>query len=338
MTSPASQTQPAAQRNRTPPSAIRDRSVLIAIGGNSLIRDGQRGTIAEQFENSRATARQVGTLVASGWRVVITHGNGPQVGFILLRSELVTDDATIPRLSLDMAVADSQGGLGYIVGNSLLSELGRLGHVDRVTCLLTQTVVAADDPAFGKPAKPIGAFFSAEEARVHQTRDRWVMVEDSGRGYRRVVASPRPRRIIEAGAIGALLDAGFTVIAAGGGGIPVVETAAGVYRGVEAVVDKDLTSALLGVTLGIPVLLLSTGVEKVAIQFRKPGQRDLDRITVEEARHYLAAGEFPAGSMGPKVEAAIEFLEHGGREVIITSPDHLSEAVAGRTGTHIAAS
>ena len=313
------------------------KSVLIAIGGNSLIRDGQRGTIAEQFENSRTTARQIGALVSAGWRVVITHGNGPQVGFILQRSELATDDLTLPRLSLDMAVADSQGGLGYIIGNALLSELGRLGYRDRVACLLTQTVVDADDPAFQRPAKPIGAFFAAEQARVHQRRDGWVMIEDSGRGYRRVVASPRPRRIVEAPAIRALLDAGFVVIAAGGGGIPVVETAPGVYRGVEAVVDKDLASALLGAALGIPVLLLSTGVANVAVRFRKPDQRSLERITVDEARRYLAAGEFPPGSMGPKIEAAIAFLEREGREVIITSPDHLTEAVAGRTGTHIAA-
>ena len=313
-------------------------AALVAIGGNSLIREGQRGTIAEQFENSRTIARQIGALVSAGWRVVVTHGNGPQVGFILLRSELVTDDPTIPRLSLDMAVADSQGGLGYIVGNSLVSELGRLGHRDRVACLLTQTVVDAGDPAFAKPSKPIGAFFSAEGARVHQARDGWVMVEDAGRGYRRVVASPRPRRVVEAPAIQALLAAGFVVIAAGGGGIPVVETAPGVYRGVEAVVDKDLTSALLGAALGVSVLLLSTGVEKVAIRFQKPDQRDLERITVEEARHYLAAGEFPPGSMGPKIEAAIAFLECDGREVIITSPDHLADAVAGRTGTHITAS
>ena len=313
-------------------------AVLIAIGGNSLIREGQRGTIAEQFENSRTTARQIGALVASGWRVVVTHGNGPQVGFILLRSELAVDDATIPSLSLDMAVADSQGGLGYIIGNALVSELGRAGHRDRVACLLTQTVVDADDPAFAHPAKPIGAFFSAHEARLHQSRDGWVMVEDAGRGYRRVVASPRPRRIVEAAAIRALLDAGFVVIAAGGGGIPVVETAPGVYRGVEAVVDKDLASALLGAALGVPVLLLSTGVEKVALRFRKPDQRDLERISVEDARAYLAAGEFAPGSMAPKIEAAIAFLERNGREVVITSPDHLADAVAGRTGTRITAS
>jgi carbamate kinase len=313
---------------------VRDQ-VVIAIGGNSLIQDGQRGTIAEQFENARATARQIGALVEAGWRAVVTHGNGPQVGFILLRSELTTEDRTIPRLSLDMAVADSQGGLGYIVGNSLLSELGRRGIADRVACLLTQTVVDADDPAFQRPQKPIGAFFTAEEARLHEARDRWVMVEDAGRGYRRVVASPRPRRIVEAQAVRALLDAGFVVIAAGGGGIPVVEAEPGVYRGVEAVVDKDLTSALLAATLGVPVLLLSTGVEKVAIRYRRPDQTSLDRITRAEARRHLEAGEFPAGSMGPKMQAAIEFLDRGGREVIITSPPHLAEAVAGRTGTHI---
>ncbi len=312
-------------------------AVLIAIGGNSLIRDGERGTIAEQFENSRSTARQIGALVSTGWQVVVTHGNGPQVGFILLRSELVGDDPTIPRLSLDMAVADSQGGLGYIVANSLVSELARVGHRDRVACLLTQTVVDAEDPAFARPAKPIGAFFTAEQAQLHRTRDRWVMIEDAGRGYRRVVASPRPRRIVEAPAIRALLDAGFVVIAAGGGGIPVTESAPGVYRGVEAVVDKDLTSALLAATLRVPVLLLSTGVQKVAIRFRKPDQQDLERITVKEARDHLAAGEFPPGSMGPKIEAAIAFLEGGGREVVITSPDHLADAVAGRTGTHIVA-
>lgn len=232
---------------------------MIAIGGNSLIREGQRGTIAEQFENARATARQAGALVAAGWRVVVTHGNGPQVGFILLRSELMDDEAPVPRLSLDMCVADSQGGLGYIIGNSLLSELGRRGLPNRVTCLLTQTVVDASDPAFRRPSKPIGPFFTADEARVHQARDRWVMVEDGGRGYRRVVASPQPRRIVEAGAIRALLDNGFVVIACGGG-IPVTEEAAGVYRGVEAVVDKDLASALLALTLGILPILLYIGV------------------------------------------------------------------------------
>jgi carbamate kinase len=308
---------------------------MIAIGGNALIQDGQRGTIAEQFENARGTARRIGALVEAGWRVVVTHGNGPQVGFILLRSELASDDRHAPRLSLDMCVADSQGGLGYIIGNSLLAELGRRGHADRVSCLLTQTVVDRDDPAFERPRKPIGPFFTGEEARNHQARDGWVMVEDAGRGYRRVVPSPRPRRIVEADAIRTLLDAGFVVIACGGGGIPVVEDEPGVYRGVEAVVDKDHASALLAAQLGVHVLVLATGVERVAIRFRQPGEAFLDRLTAAEARRYLEAGEFPPGSMGPKMEAAIDFLERGGREVVISSPEHLEAAVAGKTGTHV---
>ncbi len=309
--------------------------VLIAIGGNALIREGQRGTIAEQFENARATAAQIAALVSDGWRVVVTHGNGPQVGFIIWRSELVGEDVPVPRLSLDMAVADSEGGLGYILDNSLVNALGRRGLVDRAACLLTQTVVDAHDPAFQRPSKPIGPAFSAEEAALHRDRDGWAMVEEAGRGFRRVVPSPRPLRIVETAAVRALIEAGLVVIAGGGGGIPVVEEEPGVYRGVEAVIDKDLVSALLAADLGIPLLLLSTGVERVAVQFRKPGQRFLDRMTVAEARHYLAAGEFPEGSMGPKIRAAIEFLERGGQRVIVTSPQHLRQACLGETGTHI---
>jgi carbamate kinase len=314
-----------------------DRAAVVAVGGNALILDGQRGTIPEQFENARAAARQVGALVADGWRIVLTHGNGPQVGFILLRSELVGDSAPIPQLSLDMAVADSQGGLGYIIGNSLANELGRRGMPDRVACVLTQTVVDPEDPAFRQPSKPIGSAYSESEAELHRARDRWVMVEDAGRGYRRVVASPRPCRIVETAAIRTLMEGGYIVIACGGGGIPVVEAEPGVYRGVEAVIDKDFASALLAASLGVPLFVLSTGVEKVAIRYRRPDQRFLDRMTPAEARRHLAAGEFPAGSMGPKVRAAIEFIERGGQEVVITSPDHLEEAVAGRTGTHLVA-
>ena len=312
-----------------------DRFAVIAVGGNALILEGQRGTIAEQFENARAMARPIGALVGAGWRVVLTHGNGPQVGFILLRSELVGDSAPIPQLSLDMCVADSEGGVGYILGNALVSELGRRGLPDRVACLLTQTVVDPHDPAFQHPSKPIGPAFGEVDAARHRAQSGWIMVEDAGRGYRRVVASPRPRRIVETGAIRALAEQGFLVIACGGGGIPVVEAEPGVYRGVEAVVDKDFASALLASSLGAPVFVVSTGVEKVAIQFRRPGQRFLDRITAAEARRHLAAGEFPEGSMGPKVRAAIEFLERGGREVIITSPAHLEAAIAGETGTHV---
>jgi carbamate kinase len=259
------------------------------------------------------------------------------VGFILRRSEMVTDAEFTPRLSLDMCVADSEGGIGYIIGNSLVSELGRRGMADRVACVLTQTVVDLADPAFRHPSKPIGSGYSADEAERHRARDGWVMVEDAVRGYRRLVPSPRPVRIVEAEAIRALLLAGFVVIACGGGGIPVVEDKPGVYRGVEAVVDKDFASGFLAAHLGVPVFVVSTGVEKVAIRFRKPDQRFLDRMTVREARGYLEAGEFPEGSMGPKVRATVEFIERGGQRAIITSPDHLEGAIAGRTGTHVVA-
>jgi carbamate kinase len=314
-----------------------ERTAVIAVGGNALIRDGQKGTIAEQFENARDTASHVAALVADGWRVVLTHGNGPQVGFILLRSEMASEAEFTPRLSLDMCVADSEGGIGYIIGNSLVSELGRRGLADRVVCVLTQTVVDLKDPAFQHPSKPIGSGYSATDAERHQSRDHWIMIEDAGRGFRRLVPSPRPVRIVEAGAIGTLLEAGFVVIACGGGGIPVVEEQPGVYRGVEAVVDKDFASGFLAAHLGVPVFVISTGVEKVAIRFRKPDQRFLDRMTLAEARGYLEAGEFPEGSMGPKIRAAVEFIERGGKRAIITSPNHLEEAMAGRTGTHVVA-
>jgi carbamate kinase len=314
-----------------------NRSALIAVGGNALIAEHERGTIAEQFANAAAVAREVAALVQAGWRTVVTHGNGPQVGFILLRSELVNGNPFIPTLTLDMCVADSEGGVGYIVDNSLLNELGRRGLRDQVVCVLTQTVVAADDPAFARPSKPIGSAYSAEDAERHTSVDGWQMVEDAGRGYRRVVASPRPVRIVEIQAIRALLEAGLVVVAAGGGGIPVVETTPGVYTGVEAVIDKDLASAYLAASLGISVLAITTGVEQVAVHYRKPDQRNLGRVTLSEVREYLADGEFPEGSMGPKIRAAIEFLERGGEEVVITSLGCLERALeaSSQTGTHI---
>jgi carbamate kinase len=311
------------------------RRAVVAIGGNALIHDGQQGTIAEQYDNARETAQHIAALVAAGWGVVVTHGNGPQVGFILLRSELVPDDAPIPKLSLEMSVADSQGGIGHILGQALLNELAARGLPDRVVCVLTHVVVDARDPAFREPTKPIGPFYTKAQADERAARDGWTMVEDAGRGYRRVVASPEPIRIVEEAQIRALVDAGFVVIAVGGGGIAVTESEPGVYRGAEAVIDKDRASALLGASLAIPLLVLSTGVEQVAVHFRQPDERWLDRITAGEARRYLADGEFPRGSMGPKVEAAIRFLERGGQEVLITSPASLERALAGATGTRI---
>ena len=316
-------------------TANSQRSVVVAIGGNALIGEGERGTIAEQFGNARAAACEVASLVEAGWRVVVTHGNGPQVGFILLRSEMIENSVFIPRLSLDMCVADSEGGVGYIVHNSLQNEFGRRGLPNRSVCILTQTVVDQNDPAFTRPTKPIGPAYSAAEAAERRTRDGWAMVEDAGRGYRRVVPSPTPVRIVETAAIRALLAAGFVVVAAGGGGIPVVETAPGVYAGVEAVIDKDLASAYLAASLDVPLLVVSTGVDRVAVNYRRHDQRELERVSLAEIRAYFEAGEFPEGSMGPKIRAAIEFLERGGDEVVITSLANLSGAVNGQGGTHI---
>jgi carbamate kinase len=310
-----------------------DRAV-VAIGGNALILDGQQGTIAEQYVNALEMARHIATLVDRGWGIVLTHGNGPQVGFILLRSELVGDSAPIPQLSLEMSSADSQGGIGHILAMALLNELALRGHTDRVAYVLTHTVVDAADPAFANPTKPIGPFYTAGQAATKRKRNGWQTVEDSGRGYRRVVPSPKPRRIVESAQIRTLVDAGYVVIAVGGGGIPVVETKHG-YEGVEAVIDKDRASALLAASLGVPLLVLSTGVEQVAWHFRQPDQRLLSSITAAEAVQYLADGEFPKGSMGPKIEAAVDFLAHGGKEVLITTPAALERAIAGQTGTRI---
>ena len=312
-----------------------EHRAVIAIGGNALILEGQRGTIDEQRANATETARHIADLVAKGWGVVVTHGNGPQVGFILLRSELVPDDAPVPKLSLEMSVADSQGGIGHILGEALLNELAQRGLPDRVVCVLTHVVVDANDPAFDHPTKPIGPFYAKDEAEAKAARAGWTIIEDSGRGYRRVVASPQPKRIVELPQIRALVDAGFVVLAVGGGGIAVVETAPGQYRGVEAVIDKDRASALLGASLEVPLLILSTGVEQVAIHFRQPDERWLARMTASEAAAYNAAGEFPKGSMGPKVEAAIQFIARGGEEVLITTPAALSRAIAGETGTRV---
>jgi carbamate kinase len=307
---------------------------VVAIGGNALILDGQQGTIAEQYDNALEMARHIARLVDRGWGIVLTHGNGPQVGFILLRSELVGDSAPIPQLSLEMSSADSQGGVGHILAMALLNELAALGHQDRVAYVLTHTVVDPADPAFVDPTKPIGPFYTANQAALKRKRNGWQMIEDSGRGYRRVVPSPKPLRIVESAQIRTLVDAGYVVVAVGGGGIPVVETKRG-YVGVEAVIDKDRASALLASSLGVPLLVLSTGVEQVAWHFRQPDQRLLSSITAAEAVQYLADGEFPKGSMGPKVEAAVDFLAHGGQEVLITTPAALERAIAGQTGTRI---
>lgn len=312
------------------------RTALVAIGGNALVSDNDHSSINHQFAAAQQLAGNLRAMATDGWRLVVTHGNGPQVGFILRRSDLVSQIAPeIPRLNLDLCVADSQGGIGYILSNALMNEW-RAAHVPaRITALVTNTVVSRSDPAFGAPTKPIGGFFSEEQARELERTEGWTMIEDSGRGWRRIVPSPRPLRIVELDAVALLLREGFTVIAGGGGGIPLVEEDDGTFRGVEAVIDKDFASALMASALGVDLLVITTGVPQVAIDFGTPSQRFIDTMGIAELERHLADGQFPAGSMGPKIEAALQFLRAGGREVLITSPDRLGEALAGRTGTRL---
>jgi carbamate kinase len=314
------------------------RTAVVAVGGNALLEGGGPATIAEQFDAARRLAPQLCRLVADGWRIVLTHGNGPQVGFIMRRSDLVADiEPGLPQLALDMAVADSQGSIGYILGATLQGELRAAGLAPQVVAMMTHTVVDAGDPAFGAPTKPIGSFYDEAVARRLADANGWTVAEDSGRGWRRLVPSPRPVRIVEQDAIETLVDAGFLVVAAGGGGIPVVEHADGRLQGVEAVIDKDFASAALARSVGADLLCITTGVDRVAINFGGPDERALDVIGADEARRHLADGQFPAGSMGPKIEAALGFLEAGGDEVLITSPDRLAEALDGGTGTRVVA-
>ena len=306
---------------------------VIAIGGNSLITDNAKRTVADQYAAAGQTSHHIAALVAAGYRVVVTHGNGPQVGFILLRSDIAKDK--LHQVPLESCVADTQGAIGYQVGQTLANELNRRGISRQIATVVTQVEVSPDDPAFANPTKPIGPFYTADEASRLAAAEGWAMKEDAGRGWRRVVASPKPVSIIEEETIRLLLDQGVVVIAVGGGGIPVVRAADGSLSGRPAVIDKDLASCLLAKDLQADVFIISTGVDKVAIHYKKPDQRDLDTLTADEAQAYLDAGEFPAGSMGPKIAAAIDFLRHGGKKVIITQPHLLEEAIAGRNGTHI---
>ena len=306
---------------------------VIAIGGNSLILDSKKITVKDQYQAASETAHHIAALVAAGYRVVITHGNGPQVGFILLRSDLARN--VLHQVPLDSCVADTQGALGYQIGQTLANELKRQGIQKPIATVVTQVLVDNRDPAFANPTKPIGSFYTEEEAQKHKAESGWTLKEDAGRGWRRVVASPKPLRIVEEDTVRLLLEQDVVVIAVGGGGIPVRENEQGELEGCAAVIDKDLASCLLAKNLKADLFIISTGVDKVAVDFKKPTQRELDRLTVAEAKKYLAEGQFPAGSMGPKIEAAIDFLEHGGKEVIITQPFLLEEAIAGRNGTHL---
>ena len=307
--------------------------VVIAIGGNSLIKDAQHMTVYDQYKAAGETSEDIADIAEQGYRIVITHGNGPQVGFILLRSEAAKQ--ILHQVPLDTCGADTQGAIGYQISQTLDNELRRRGIEKTVAALVTQTVVDRNDPGFQNPSKPIGPFYSEEAAQEHQKTEGWEMREDSGRGWRRVVASPAPIEIIEEPAIRLLLEQGVIVVAAGGGGIPVIRDQDGCLRGVGAVIDKDLTSCLLAKNLGAQKFVISTAVDKVAINFGKPNQQDVDTMTIDQAKAYLEEGQFPAGSMGPKITASIDFLQNGGKEVIITQPHLLDEAIRGKAGTHI---
>jgi len=307
-------------------------SLLVAIGGNATHPDNIRGTTEEQELIAGSAARALLPLIRSRKHLLVTHGNGPVVGKILLRMMLTRD--AIPPMRLDVCVAHSQGGIGYMLIQALENEMRRAGIERQAACVLTQVEVDAGDPAFESPAKPIGPFFSEAEAQGLEAKG-WRMMEDAGRGWRHCVPSPEPRAIVNLGMIRSLLDADAVVIAGGGGGIPVVRDAQGDWQGVQAVVDKDMTSALLARSLGIADLLILTAVERVAVGFGTPGQTFLDRIPVTELKALQREGHFAGGSMGPKVEAAIRHVEGGGRRAIIAHLEHAARALAGESGTHV---
>ncbi len=309
------------------------RIAVVAIGGNSLITDREHQTVPDQYQACAETCAHIAAMIRHDYNVVITHGNGPQVGFILRRSELAQKE--LHMVPLDSCGADTQGAIGYHIQRALRNEFKRLGMDKRAATVVTQVLVDRDDPSFKNPAKPIGSFMSREEAEAHRKKDGWDVVEDAGRGWRRVVASPKPKTILELDIIETLIRAGYVVVAVGGGGIPVVEDDKGDLVGTAAVIDKDHASSLLARKLKADIFVISTTVEKVSLDFGKPSQRDIDRMSVSEARKYLGEGHFAKGSMGPKVAAVIDFLEAGGRQAIITDPKNLEKAVAGETGTHI---
>lgn len=309
------------------------KTVVIAVGGNALIKDENHMSVPDQYAAVVETAQHITDLIEKGFRVVISHGNGPQVGFILLRSE--HSRGLLHEVPLDSIGADTQGAIGYQLQQALGNEFRKRGLKNSVVTIVTQTLVDHNDPAFQKPTKPIGQFYKKEEADDRIRVEKWSMVEDAGRGWRRVVASPKPVRIIEADVIKKLVADGYTLIAAGGGGIPVVADEAGNLRGTAAVIDKDLASAALAKEIGADLLVISTAVEKVCLNFGKPDQKTLDKITVAEAKQYMAEGHFKPGSMLPKMQACVQFIEQGGSEALITCPEVLPAALAGKTGTRI---
>lgn len=306
---------------------------VVAFGGNALLRPEDDGTLVRQQQRAEEAARWLLPLLARGYEILVVHGNGPQVGNILIQAQETA--AKIPPQTLDVCVAQTQGSMGFLLEAALSNVMAAAGYRKEVVTVVTTVEVDAADQAFQKPAKPVGPFFSAGQAREQMSRLGWAMVEDSGRGWRKVVASPRPKRILNTEVVAWLANRGKIVIAAGGGGIPVVVGGDGLLRGVEAVIDKDYSAALLASSLSADLFVVLTAVPRVFQEFGKPSQRALDLLTVEDARRLQRAGEFPAGSMGPKMDAAIQFVENGGNEVLITSPEVLAEALEGKNGTRM---
>lgn len=309
---------------------------VVAIGGNSLIRDSKHQTVEDQYQAAKETTYHIADMVEAGWEVAIGHGNGPQVGYILRRSEIAARVEGMHEVPLDVCGADSQGAIGYALQQNLQNWLFQRKIQKNVATVVTQVLVDRDDPAFKNPTKPIGGFMDEAQALRRQTEMGWNVVEDAGRGWRRVVASPLPKEVVELDTVKALINAGVVVITVGGGGIPVIDKGNGDYAGTAAVIDKDYASSLLAQSIKADLFLISTAVEKVALNFGKPNQQWLDRITLSEAKRYLAEGtHFAKGSMAPKIQAIIWYMEAGGKHAIITNPESIGRALRGETGTHI---
>lgn len=309
---------------------------VIAIGGNSLVKDADHKSVQDQYKAITETSHYIGEMIEDGWTVAIGHGNGPQVGFVLRRSEIAHEVAGIPEIPLDICGSDTQGATGYMLQQNLYNEFLTRGIEKDVTTVITQVEVDQNDPAFQNPAKPIGSFMDEAQAAEKEEQEGWSVVEDAGRGWRRVVPSPKPKRVVEENSIKSLIKKGTCVITVGGGGIPVVAGEDGKLKGIAAVIDKDHASSLLANSISADLLLISTAVEKVALNFGKPDQEWIDEMTVEEAQEYLEEGtHFAPGSMAPKVEACIRFIQRGGKKAIITDPSNIGRALKGETGTQI---
>jgi carbamate kinase len=309
---------------------------VVAIGGNSLISDKKHQTVDDQYQAAKETTFHIADMIEQGWDVAIGHGNGPQVGFILRRSEIAAKVEGMHEVPLDVCGADSQGAIGYALQQNLQNELYQRGIKKKVVTVITQVLVDKDDPAFKNPTKPIGGFMDEPEATRRKKEQDWTVVEDAGRGWRRVVASPLPKEIVELETVETLLERGIITITVGGGGIPVIDPGDGNYEGVAAVIDKDFASSLLAQNIKADLFVISTAVEKVALNFGKPNEQWLDKMTLAEAKAYLAEGtHFAKGSMAPKIQAIIWFLENGGKQALITNPENIGRALKGETGTWI---